>query len=188
MKIFKIISESLVEDTFYPKIEVILVYRSAIVRFIEWSSRSPVQTGSRQRTEGRSKKGVGRSVAGVRSAVWALTVHRIPQNVRLFEVKFSPSCSPSRAPTDFPSFHPFGHLCPDTRPGDYTCGKGGEQKFVIHARNRSCSSIVKVGWTKMISRFREKWRPVETRITNEAIESFCARNTWVGKSKKGEEY
>lgn len=38
-----------------------------------------------------------------RSAAWALTVHRISQNVRLFEVKFSPSCSPSHAPTDFPS-------------------------------------------------------------------------------------
>lgn len=83
------------------------VYRwQTIVQFIERSNPSPVQVHSRRQTEGRTETGAHRSVSDVRSAAWALTVHRIPQNVRLFGVKFSPSCSPRHAPTDFPSLYP----------------------------------------------------------------------------------
>jgi len=45
------------------------------------------------------------SLPGIRSVAWPLTVQRTPQNVRLFHVKFSPSCSPRRARGGFPLRH-----------------------------------------------------------------------------------
>lgn len=66
--------------------------------------RSPVQVDSRRRTEG------GIETEACRGSVPAVSFCGVSTdrtqnitNVRLFEVKFSPSCSPSHAPTDFPS-------------------------------------------------------------------------------------
>lgn len=62
----------------------------------------------------RSQRGSRRergSLLGIRPVAWALTVHRTPQNVRLFQVKFSPSCSLSHAPGDLPPVTTSGHLC-----------------------------------------------------------------------------
>lgn len=77
------------------RIEMMTVYRR-IGHLFRWTHDGELKAESRQ------KRAEDRWLV-FRSAAWALTVHRISQNVRLFEVKFSPSCSPSHAPTDFPS-------------------------------------------------------------------------------------